>query len=290
MQRISYLFTTVCFAIILFTTNVSAQQSYSGDSWASVKENGTGTLTVTYVETPAFVYRDAKNELQGICKDILNSFVSYVQNNYKVKLNLNYVGKGDNFRDFYNSVQKSSGGVIGLGNVTIKEERKTEVQFTPAYIKSIALLITNNEAPDVKSPSEFATKLAGYKAFVPKGTTHEDRMLELKKKYMPNLEIEYVSSSYEALERLVNEKNAICFQDIALYWDYKVKGAPVKFLEYETGKGEELGMIMPLNSDWKPLFDEFFSVGTGFKSSNIYRTSLIKHLGTEVVQMLKMAQ
>ena len=49
-------------------------------------------------------------------------------------------------------------------------------------------------------------------------------------------------------------------------------------------------MILPLDSDWGPLFDEFFAVGSGFKSSNIYRTSLIKHLGTEVVQMLKMAQ
>lgn len=277
-------------AVLFYAPNIFSFQVYSGDTWADVKKNGSGTITITHVETPAFVYRDDKGELQGICVDILNSFVSYVQNSYKVKINVNYVGEGKNFREFYNSVQKSTGGVIGLGNVTIKEERKNEVSFTPAFIKNIALLISHSDAPNIENPANISTQFKGYIGVVPKGTTHEERMLELKSKYLPDLKIEYTSSSYEAIERLVNEKNVICFQDIALYWDYKVKGAPVKNVRYETGKGEELAMILPLGSDWKPLFDEFFAVGSGFKSSNIYRTSLIRHLGTEVVQMLKMAQ
>ena len=115
-------------------------------------------------------------------------------------------------------------------------------------------------------------------------------MLELKARYVPDLQIEYAASSFEALDKTIKEEKAICFQDIALYWDYKQKGSPVKPITYETPKGEELGMILPLNSDWAPLFEEFFAVGSGFKSSNIYRTSLMKHLGSEVVQMLKMAQ
>jgi len=281
------------FCVIIFFAMSSksfSQQKFSGDTWENVKRTGSGTLTITYVEAPAFVYKDAKGELQGICVDILNSFVNYVQNSYKVKINVKFDGDGSNFRQFYESVKNSSGGVIGLGNVTVKEDRKKEVQFTPPFIKNIALLVTNADAPEVTDPSEFSTKLAGYKAIVPKGTTHDKRMLELKNKYFPELVIEYTSSSFEAMERTIAEKKSICFQDIALYWDYKVKGSPVKYINFETEKGEELAMILPLDSDWKPLFDEFFSVGTGFKSSNIYRTSLIKHLGTEVVQMLKMAQ
>lgn len=276
--------------LVVFAIKGNAFQSYEGDSWQKIKETGSGNLVLTYVETPAFSYKDKNDKLQGICVDIINSFVGYVQHTYKVKITTKYVGEGDNFKKFYDSVKNSKGGVIGLGNVTIKEDRKKEVSFTPSYIKSIALLITSSEAPEVKNVTEMKTKLAGYKAYVPRGTTHEQRMLDLKKMYFPDLVIEYASTSFEALEKTISEKKAICFQDIALYWDFKQKGAPIKYINYETTKGEELGMIMPLNSDWAPLFEEFFSVGAGFKSSSVYRASLMKHLGTEVVQMLKMAQ
>lgn len=281
-------------SIILFlfvlVVNSSAFQSYEGDTWEKIKTTGSGEIVLTYVETPAFSYKDKNDKLQGICVDIMNSFINYVQHNYKVKITTKYVGDGANFKKFYDSVKNSKGGVFGLGNVTIRDDRKKEVSFTPSYIKSIALLVTHSDAPELKDVTEMKTKFAGYKAYVPKGTTHEQRMLDLKRMYFPDLIIEYAPTSFEALERTVSDKKAICFQDIALYWDFKQKGSPIKYINFETTKGEELGMIMPLNSDWAPLFEEFFSVGAGFKSSSVYRTSLMKHLGTEVVQMLKMAQ
>ncbi|TNE69425.1 transporter substrate-binding domain-containing protein [bacterium] len=279
--------------ILLFLIGVTqaySQKTYSGDTWKDVKEKGEGNIVLTYVETPAFVFKDANGKLQGICVDIVNSFISYVQNNYKVKLNVKYEGDGSNFKNFYESVKGSKGGVIGLGNVTIKEQRRKEVAFSPAYIKSIALLVTHSSAPDIADPSEMRTKWAGFTAYVPKGTTHEQRMISLKERYFPELKIEYTSSSFESFDKMLDDKKAICFQDIALYWDYKQKSKPVKTVNYEKDSGEELALIMPLGSDWEPLFDEFFSVGAGFKSSTIYRSSLMRHLGKEVVQMLKMAQ
>lgn len=283
----------IAFSLLLalsFTNISTAQDSFTGDSWEKVRANKNGTLILTYVETPAFVYRDANDKLQGICIDIINSFTTYIKNSYGVNLNVEFKGDGKSFRDFYTSVQNSKGGVIGLGNVTIKEERKKEVAFTPAYIKSIALLVTHNDSPDINNLTEIASKWTDFVAYVPKGTTHEIRMNNLKETYYPDLEIKYATSSFEALDKILEEKNAICFQDIALYWDYKQKGKPIKSIRLNTNTGEELAMILPKDSDWVPVFNEFFAVGSGFKSSPIYRRSLMKHLGSEVVQMLRMAQ
>lgn len=286
---IKLLLTVVAVGFFTITTAFS-QQTFIGDTWEEVKEKGEGNIVLTYVETPAFVYKDSQGNLQGICVDLVNSFLNYVQNSYKVKLNVRYEGDGSNFKNFYESVKGSKGGVIGLGNVTIKEERRKEVAFSPAYIKSIALLVTHTDAPEIADPSEMRTKWAGFTAFVPKGTTHETRMLSLKQRYFPELKIEYTASSFEAFDKTLAKKNAICFQDIALYWDYKQRNQPVKTVPYEKDNGEELALILPLGSDWVPLLEEFFNVGSGFKSSSVYRASLMRHLGKEVVQMLKMAQ
>lgn len=276
--------------ILLFRVTSQAQNTLTGDTFEQARERGSANITITYVETPAFVYRDDKGELIGICIDILNSFLNYVKNQHGITVNLTYHGDGKDFRKFYNEVKDGSGGVIGLGNVTVKEERKKEVAFTPPYIRNMPLLVSGTSVNDVANVSEIGKAWAGYSAFVPVGTTHEERMMKLKKDFIPDLNIIYTGSSQEALNKVIETPNSICFQDIALYWDYKERGMDIKYHPVINMDGEDLAMIMPLDSDWMPVFNEFFSMGAGFKSRSIYRNSLIKHLGNEVVKMVKMAQ
>lgn len=271
-----------------FVCYAAEAQTLKGDTWAAVKANKSGTVVLTYVETPAFVYRSADKNLTGICVDICMLFKDYVEKTHGVKITYQWQGDGANFRKFYDDVKNASGGVFGLGNVTIRPDRLNEVQFTPPIIKNIALLVSHQSVPDVTSVTDASLKLKGFRAYAPKGSTHETRMIEFRNKYVPDLQIVYVASSFEALNKALADPRSVCFQDVALYWDYKQKGNPIKYHPIENQQSEELGMIMPMDSDWKPLWDEFFS--KGFKSSKLYQMSLVKHLGTEVVQMLKMAQ
>lgn len=277
-----------CCLLLGFSLSISAQKPLSGDSFATVKETGAGTIVLTYVETPAFVYRTPTNTLAGICVDICTIFKDYVEKTYKVKLTYQWEGDGANFRSFYSSVQAGSGGVFGLGNVTIRPDRLNEVKFTPPMIKNIALLVSHETAPDVKSLTEAEAALKNFTGYAPKGSTHETRMKELKQYYVPTLKIELVGSSFEALNKTLANPKSVCYQDVAIYWDYKQKGNPIKYHPLENQPSEELAMIMPMDSDWKPVWDEFFA--KGFKSGKLYQMSLVKHLGSEVVQMVKMAQ
>ena len=278
----------VMIALFLFG-NVFAQ-SYKGDTWAQAQQTKRANLVVTYVETPAFVYMDNTGRLSGICVDILNNFVRYVESQHGVKVNLTFRGNGDNFSEFYKSVQNASQGVIGLGNVTIRPDRRREVTFTPAYIKNIAVLVTHSSVPELSSFGQFSTQFAGKKAYVPPGTTHAGRVDNIKARYYSELVIESTSNSREALLKTVADPNSFSYQDVALYWAFKEDGQPVKRHSIGDEATEELGMIMPLDSDWINVYNEFFNFGNGYKSSPQYRTSLVKHLGKEVVQMLQMAQ
>jgi putative glutamine transport system substrate-binding protein len=279
-------------AASLLMVFLSIQPGFSfqlkGDSWAQVKANKTGTVVLTYVETPAFVYRNEDKSLNGICVDICTLFKDYVEKTYAVKINYQWEGDGSNFKKFYESVKTGHNGVFGLGNITIKPERQKEVLFTPPMIKNIALLVSHQSVADVSTPANAALIMKGFRAYVPKGSSHEPRMIDFKTQYVPDLQIVYVSSSFEALNKVLADPKSMCFQDVALYWDYKQKGNPIKYHPIDNQASEELAMIMPLDSDWKPLWDEFFA--KGFKSGKLYQMSLVRHLGTEVVQMLKMAQ
>ena len=50
---------------------------------------------------------------------------------------------------------------------------------------------------------------------------------------------------------------------------------------------EELGFIMPKNSDWQPVLEEFFNANGGYLLSKQYNSILVKHLGDVGVKLLK---
>lgn len=109
----------------------------------------------------------------GICVDIISDFVKWVNEHKGVKLESKFVGDGASFRTMYDKTKVSFGGVFGLGNITITEERKKEVKFSPPFITNFAILVSQNSIPTLSKFEELPTafrKLTGYTA---KGTLNE---------------------------------------------------------------------------------------------------------------------
>src|SRR5688572_5314266 len=143
----------------LFSVQAMAQ-GHVGDSWAQVKQVGQGTISLAYVETPSFVYKDNSGTLTGICIDIMHDFVQWVNDNKKANLQSKFVGDGSSFRGMYDKVKVSTGGVFGLGNITITEERKKEVKFSPPFITNFAILITQGNIPTLAKMEDLPTTFA----------------------------------------------------------------------------------------------------------------------------------
>lgn len=275
---------------VLFTVLISYacySQGHTGDSWAQVKANGQGTISLAYVETPELVYKDNAGKLTGICVDVMNDFVAFVNTKKGVKLGSKFVGDGTSFKGMYDKVKGSIGGVFGLGNITITEERKKEIKFSPPYMTNLVFLITQNSVPTLGKMEDMSTTFAGLTAYTAKGTLNEKRTLELKQKYFPAMKIDYTSISQETYEKVTNDPKGFAYLDIAFYLEAVQQRKAVKRHPVGDKVAEQFGFIMPLNSDWQPLLTEFFESEGGYLNSPGYKGILKKHLGEIGVKLLQ---
>lgn len=275
----------VFFAVLI--SQAGQSQGYTGDSWAQVKANGQGTISLAYVETPELVYKDNAGKLTGICVDVMGDFVAFVNAKKGVKLGSKFVGDGTSFKGMYDKVKGSIGGVFGLGNITITEERKKEIKFSPPYMTNLVFLITQNSVPTLAKMEDMSTTFAGLTAYTAKGTLNEKRTLELKQKYFPGMKIDYTSISQETYEKVINDPKGFAYLDIAFYLEAVQQRKAVKRHPVGDKLAEQFGFIMPLNSDWQPLLTEFFEADGGYLNSPGYKGILKKHLGEIGVKLLQ---
>lgn len=286
-MKVVKFFSLSALALLFTTAGVMAQ--YSGDTWASVKSKGSGQVSFAYVETPGFVYKQ-NGQLTGICVDIMKDFIAYVNKSKGVNVTYKFVGDGSSFSGMYNKVKNSSGGVFGLGNITITDARRSEVQFSPPFITNFAVLITPRDVPTLKSMSNIAETFAGFTAYTAKGTLNEKRLMDLKNKYYPSMKVSYVPSSPDALDKIISDNKSFTYLDVAFYLDAVQNGKPVKRHPVGDQGSEKFGFIMPLNSDWAPLMEEFFAANGGYINTIEYKKILAKHLGNTGVKLIQSVQ
>ncbi|ELR72325.1 serine/threonine protein kinase [Fulvivirga imtechensis AK7] len=260
---------------------------YSGDTWQKAGSSGSGMISLAYVETPGFVYKDNAGNLTGICVDIMRDFVSYVGEKKGVKLSVQFVGDGSSFGGMYNNVKGSQGGVFGLGNITITPARKKEIKFSPPFITNFAILVTQNSVPTLNSLNEISKTFAGLTAYTAKGTLNDKRLADLKSKYYPDMKVAYASSSPETLEKVLSDPKSFSYLDLAFYLDAVQRRQPLKRHPVGDQSSEQFGFIMPMNSDWQPLMEEFFAADGGYTNSMAYKKILSKHLGDTGVKLLQ---
>lgn len=268
---------------------VQAQQTYTGDTWAEVEASGEGEITAVFLEEDSFAYME-NGTLAGVEGDIFNHFLNWVENTRDVEIAVNWVRK-TSFSDFYKTVKNSENGTFGLGSVTILDRRREEVQFTPPFINNIAVLATHDDAPELTSLDNISDDFSGMTAAVPVGTTLEGYMDDLKAEHYPSLKIETFDSQMAVLNKVLEDPDYFAYMDLSIFWPaYSEQERPIKRHPAGDLSSEEFGFIMPLSSDWQPLIEEFFDIGAGYRSSSAYRKILMKNLGTEVMQMLDLAQ
>jgi putative glutamine transport system substrate-binding protein len=265
-------------------------QPLAGDTWQQAKAAGKGKITCLYVETPSLVYRDAAGNLTGICVDIMAAFTAWVAENKNVILEVAWAGDGSSFRTMYDNTRNGSGGVFGLGNITITDERRREVKFSPPFITNFAILVTQNSAPTLGRLEDMPKTFANLTGYAARGTTNEKRLNELKQKYFPALKINPTATSQETLERVLADPNGLAYLDITYYLEAVRNKKSLKRHPVADKTAEQFGFIMPLNSDWGGVMDEFFKANGGYQTTSAYRSILLKHLGETGVKLLQSAK
>jgi putative glutamine transport system substrate-binding protein len=277
-------------SLCLLSCFISFSQGYNGDSWAQAKAKGEGELVLAYVESPGMVYKDNSGKLTGICVDIMADFVKYVNDKKKVKLNTKFAGDGESFKVMYDNVKNSKNGVIGLGNVTITDERKRELKFGPPFFTNLTFLLTQKDVPTLGKLDEIKTAFAGLTSYTAKGTLSEKKTLDLKQKHFPDMKIVYTASSQETYEKVVADPKGFAYLELAYYLESVQQRKPLKRHAVGDKASDKFGFIMPVTSDWQPVLDEFFKADGGYTNSAAYKKILSKHLGEIGLKLLQGAK
>jgi ABC-type amino acid transport substrate-binding protein len=275
---------------VILLDHSSIAQSLKGDSWASVKESKKGEIVLAYVETPALSYKAANGKLTGVAVDIMESFIKYLEVNKGVKVTYRVENEHESFNDFIRDVKKGTGGVFGLGNISITESRKKEVSFSPAYINSLPMLVTHNSVATLQDLKSIGTSFKFMKAYLTKGTQNEKRILDIKNQSFKDLTLFYATSDSDLLERITSDDNSFAYLDLVFYLEAVKKKMELKRHPAGDKPAEEFGIIMPPTSDWEDVIKEFFDANGGYKNSSEYKKIIIKHLGTTGAKLLESAK
>jgi putative glutamine transport system substrate-binding protein len=275
------------FPFILLMLSGCERNSRSGPesgSWAETLQNGSGQLTAFYVPAEGFAWHNG-DRLTGVTVDILGEFTTWAEDQYGVQVGLDFRAV-DDFRTFMQTVVEADEGTIGFANVTITEERKKIMQFSPPYMNNIAVLISHDSRAGLDRFENFRQVFSGLTALAFEGTLHETRLRKLLDEWYPEMPVEYAHSNPEIIEKTASGDTYLAYVDVYNYWRSLGDGAPLKRHEIGDEAAEQFGYILPLKSDWGPVLQEFFEHDGGFIHSAAYRSILEEHLGAGLAALL----
>lgn len=257
-----------------------------GHTVEAVRHGGGGEVVVIFMASDGWAYFDEDDHLTGASVEILQDFFSWVEETEDVDLEVTW-SEDENWARFYRRVRDAEGGVIGAGNVTITDERREEVDFSPPYLNNVAVLITHEEVPELPSMDAAADRFSGFAAHPYRGTLHEERINQLRERRIPGLRVLPLDSNDEILEAVASSPDRLAWIDAHAYWRGMVEGLPLRRHPAGDDSSESFGFIVPKGSDWSALLEEFFSEGDGYRNSDRYREILRTHLGPGLASLLE---
>jgi hypothetical protein len=268
--------------------NAQSQTADSAVTWTHAERAGEATLRVLYVQADGFAYTADGDSVTGVTAEIMHAFAHWVSQRYDVAVTLQFVEEQD-WRAFYGRIRDAHGGVFGLGNVTITDERRRELSFSPPYLTNVAVLITHDSISELNTLEDVRTTFSGLSALAFEGTLHEERLRFLRDAWIPDAPVAMARSNSEIIER-VAAGGYFAYVDAYNFWRAQEQGAPLRRHAVGDDPAEEFGIIMPLNNDWAPLLEEFFARDGGYRNAPAYRRILEAHLGASLTEALEAAR
>lgn len=278
---------SICLALVVLAVPIHAtgHPPLQGDSWPEVKARGSGTLTAVYVPAEGFAGYAADGSLTGVTVELLRAFGGYLSEHHGVELSFSFV-RQDHWRTFYQDIVDAGDGVIGMGNVTITEQRRSELAFSPPYMTNIASLITHSDAPELSELAHLESTLGGRTALAFEGTLHEERLRSLTRRYYPEAAVALANSNDEIIEQVGSDDRFFAYIDLYNYWRAVERGHKLRRHEVADQAAEQFGYIMPLNTTWEPVLHAFFEHNGGLENSELYRLIMREHLGERLADIL----
>ena len=245
------------------------------NTWSEVKDHGEGTLVIAYSENSPFIYIDAQGNLAGIEFEILQDFVSFIDEKYGAKLNLEYEHLY-NFASLIDSLKNSQRPILGIASISTLEERKKDFKISDPYMPDIEIIVSSSVFSSVASLSDFANMVKNNRAITVSNSTFERNILELQKDYFPDIKLEYVKHVDFLIETISNSQNSWGYISLPNYLSYYKKGKDISRQRFFMVENPGLSIATTRTSDWDEVLNEFIQ-DSRFKP--LLDVLIEKHLG-----------
>lgn len=272
----------IIFGLSLGISSLNAQKK--GDSFASAKSKKSANIVYVHASVNGFANENSNGNTKGLLVDLMREFENYVQETHGIVISSSYVpAPSKDFSAYIQEVRRSSGGVFGLSNTSVKEERKKFLKYSTSFLNNISVLISHKSFPTLNSIDDMSSSFASKTAFGVPSTTNYDRLVSAKESDFSRMKITDVTSSKDILENISSNNNGFGFSDIHYYLEYLEQGKAVKRHPVGDKTGDEFGIVMPINSDWDQVLNAFLS---DFLKTAQYREMVVRNLGRGALRMM----
>ena len=276
------LLTLVLMALCWALTSLAAADS--GTTLDQARAGESAELKVLWVASEGWAQAGPDGQPEGLTIAIMQRFAEWLNAQHELDVTLEFVEEAD-WRRFYGRVRDASGGVFGLGNVTITAARREELAFSPPYATNVAVFISGAADPEVHEPAALPQLMLGRRALGFAGTLHEARLRDLAERHWPDMPLDLADSNDEILAAVAASTH-FAYVDGYNYFRARAQGLAVRRHPALDDPGEQFGIIMPLDNDWQDLLVDFFASEGGLVNSDWYRDQLVKYLGHGVATMM----
>ena len=241
-------------------------------------------MIVPFYQTAGLSYEE-NGKKQGFCLDLAKAFTQFVEEKYDVDLDLQIVKSSDNWNEFLEVIKNSSGGVFGAGNISVLEERKATYSFTPYFLRNVNVMLTHNSANTLTKLENIKSDFSGYKAYIVSNSTHEDAIKKIKSDYFPSLEVQFYPSGSAILKEIEKDPKVFTIIDFTEFFFARLKRLSIKQQSaYAYRTDDYLGYLMPKNSDWVEVWNEFLT--DEYRQSLEYKKMIADNLGTAFTKLI----
>ena len=133
-------------AVLLLGTVLSIAQQ-TGDSFAAAKASKSANLVYVHAGVNGFA-SNIDGSTKGLLVDVMREFENFINDKYGITISSRYVEAQDrDFKLYLEEVRNSTGGVFGLSNTSVREERKKFLKYSPTFLNNISVLISHRNFP-----------------------------------------------------------------------------------------------------------------------------------------------
>jgi signal transduction histidine kinase len=156
------------------------------------------------------------------------------------------------------------------------EERKKDFKISNPYMPDIEIIVSSGVFRAVASLGDFAKLVKNNRAITVSNSTFERNILELKRDYFPEINIEYVRHVDFLIEALSNSQNSWGYISLPNYLSYYKNGKDIRRQRFFMVENPGLSIATPLTSDWDEVLNEFIN-DSSFKP--LINSLIEKYLG-----------